>query len=308
VRDLQSPIAPGSSSQELTILSKWLVKYAKALGAFLDTPESINDDALKSFRASPNYNMKEYIVPPQGFKTFNDLFARNFKPGLRPVAAISDPSVIVSPADCTYGGQGEIRSDSGVTIKGIHWQISELLQGSAYANRFNGGIFTHSFLGPNDYHRQHAPVGGRVLEAINIQGQVYLEVNPVQNEDGELTLIPQRRLHNPVEHKNVVSTFGVEFDAPDNPGYQFVQTRGLFILDTAIGLVAVLPMGMAQVSSVVLTAEVGVTLRKGEELSFFQFGGSDIVVLYENRSNVSMTAVVGTHYKVGTRIAQAFPV
>jgi hypothetical protein len=59
---------------------------------------------------------------------------------------------------------------------------------------------------------------------------------------------------------------------------------------------------------VVLTAEVGVTLRKGEELSFFQFGGSDIVVLYENRSNVSLTAVVGTHYKVGTRIAQAFPV
>jgi phosphatidylserine decarboxylase len=163
-------------------------------------------------------------------------------------------------------------------------------------------------LGPNDYHRQHAPVGGRVLEAINIQGQVYLEVNPVQNEDGELTLIPQRRLHNSVEHKNVVSTFGVEFDAPDNPGYQFVQTRGLLILDTAIGLVAVLPMGMAQVSSVVLTAEVGVTLRKGEELSFFQFGGRDIVVLYENRSNVSMTAVVGTHYKVGTRIAQAFPV
>jgi phosphatidylserine decarboxylase len=65
VRDLQSPIAPGSSSQELTTLSKWLVKYANALGAFLDTPESITDDALKSFRESPNYNMKEYIVPPR---------------------------------------------------------------------------------------------------------------------------------------------------------------------------------------------------------------------------------------------------
>jgi hypothetical protein len=143
---------------------------------------------------------------------------------------------------------------------------------------------------------------------MNIQGQVYLEVNPVQNDDGELTLAPQRRLHNPVEHKNVVGTYGVEFDAPDNPGYQFVQTRGLVTLDTAIGLAAVLPMGMAQVSSVVLTAEVGVTLRKGEEISFFQFGGSDIVVLYQNRSNVSMTAQVGTHYKIGTRIAQAFPI
>ena len=80
------------------------------------------------------------------------------------------------------------------------------------------------------------------------------------------------------------------------------------MLETKIGLVAVLPMGMAQVSSVVITAEVGVTLRKGEEISYFQFGGSDIVLVFEARSNVSITANVGTHYKVGNRIAQAFPI
>ncbi len=80
------------------------------------------------------------------------------------------------------------------------------------------------------------------------------------------------------------------------------------MLDTSIGLVAVLPIGMSQVSSVVMTAEVGVTVRKGEELSYFQFGGSDIIVVFEAKSNVSITAQVGTHYKMGTRIAQAFPV
>lgn len=58
----------------------------------------------------------------------------------------------------------------------------------------------------------------------------------------------------------------------------------------------------------ILTAEVGVTLRKGEELSYFQFGGSDIVVLFEAKSNVSFTAQPGVHYKMGTRIAQAYPV
>ena len=64
---------------------------------------------------------------------------------------------------------------------------------------------------------------------------------------------------------------------------------------------------MCQVSSVVITAETGVTLRKREELSYFQFGGSDIIVLFEAKSNVSFTAQPGVHYKMGTRIAQVFP-
>ena len=98
------------------------------------------------------------------------------------------------------------------------------------------------------------------------------------------------------------------FDAPDQAGYEFMQTRGLVVIDSPIGLVAVLPMGMAQVSSIVLTAEEGRTLHKGEEISYFQFGGSDIVTVYQQASNVSITAQPGVHYKVGTKVAEAFPV
>jgi hypothetical protein len=76
----------------------------------------------------------------------------------------------------------------------------------------------------------------------------------------------------------------------------------------AIGLVAVLPIGMCQVSSVILTAEVGVTVRKGEEISYFQFGGSDIILLFEASSNVCFSAQRTVHYKMGTKIAQAYPV
>jgi len=309
-KTLQTPILPGPNPESLTWLSDWMVRYARAQGQFLDTPESITPESLETFRASPNYNMGDYLEPRGGWKTYNEFFARNFKPGYRPVAAVSDPTVIVSPADSTFDGQWEIRSDSGVTIKTIHWKISELLEGSPYLDRFNQGIFTHAFLSPADYHRQHAPVGGKVLEARVIPGQVYLEVNPQLSVDGVLSLAPQRKLHNPSTKKQ--SSGGDQegvmvFDAPDNAGYQFCQTRGLVVLDTAIGLVAVLPMGMAQVSSIILTAEVGQTLRKGEEISYFQFGGSDIVLVFESKSNVSVTAQVGTHYKVGNRIAQAFP-
>lgn len=152
----------------------------------------------------------------------------------------------------------------------------------------------HAFLGPNDYHRQHAPVGGTVLEARVIPGRVYLQVvaEPVSGDTTRARSLTRRR----------------EFGVPDAAGYQFAQARGLIVLDSPIGLVAVLPIGMSQVSSVVITAEVGVTVRKGEELSYFQFGGSDIILLFEAKSNVSITAQVGTHYKMGTRIAQAFPV
>lgn len=325
-KPLQTPILPGPNPEALSWLSNWMVQYASAMGQFLDTPESITPASLKSFLSSPNYNMGDYLEPRGGWKTFNELFARNFKPGYRPIAAVSDSTVIVSPADSTFDGQWEIRSDSGVTIKSIHWKISELLEDSPYKEHFNNGIFTHAFLSPADYHRQHAPVGGRVLEARVIPGQVYLEVNPKASEDGTLALVPQRKLHSPHTHTHhkhphdegyeshsqshshpSSAETQVLFDAPDSAGYQFCQARGLIVLDTAIGLVAVLPMGMAQVSSIILTAEVGTDLRKGEEISYFQFGGSDIVCVFEARSNVSVTAQVGVHYKMGTRVGMAFP-
>lgn len=294
VLGLQNAIVPHAKAAKLTPLSAWMVRYANALGAFLDTPESLTVASLKSFYDSPSYNMQDYIVPHGGWRTFNQFFARNFKPGYRPVAAVCDPQVIVSPADSTFAGQWEIRTDSKVTVKNLHWTIAELLEGSPYQNRFVNGQFMHAFLGPNDYHRQHAPVAGTVVEARVIPGQVYLEViaEPIPGDvDGKHRLKPQRN-----------------FDAPDNAGYQFAQARGLIVLETAIGLVAVLPIGMCQVSSVILTAETGVTLRKGEEISYFQFGGSDIIVLFEAKTNVSFTAQPGVHYKIGTKIADAYPV
>ena len=166
-----------------------------------------------------------------------------------------------------------------------------MLEGSPYKDRFENGMFMHSYLSPTDYHRQHTPVGGKVLEARVIQGQVYQEVEAVK-ENSETHSLKLKRV----------------YDSSDLAGYQFAQTRGLIVLDTPIGLVAVLPIGMSQVSSVIITAEVGVTLRKGEELSYFQFGGSDIILVFESASNVSLIAQPMVHYKMGTKIGQAYPV
>lgn len=129
--------------------------------------------------------------------------------------------------------------------------------------------------------------------------QVYLEVNavPIPDTNGAKTLVPYRSMDGAAK----------QFDAPDTPGYQFAQNRGLIVMETAVGLVAILPMGMAQVSSVMITAEEGVTLTKGEEISYFQFGGSDIVIVFQRQTNVNLTAKEGTHYKMGTVLGYAYP-
>ncbi len=294
VKELQNPVTPHDKMQPLTPLSAWMRKFMNALGQWMDEPASLTPETEKTFWQCPPYNMDEYIRPRGGWKSFNQMFARRTKPGYRPIAAIGDSRVIVSPADATFDGQWEVNTNAGVDIKGLHWRIEELLEGSPYAHAFEGGQWTHSFLNTTDYHRQHAPVAGTIVEARVIQGTVYLQVTaePIPGDaEGKTQLVGKR-----------------VFGAPDDPGYEFMQTRGLFVIDSPIGYVAVLPMGMAQVSSIILTAEEGRTLHKGEEISYFQFGGSDIVMVFQERSNVSFTAQPGVHYKTGTRLAMAYPV
>jgi len=83
---------------------------------------------------------------------------------------------------------------------------------------------------------------------------------------------------------------------------RLTQDRGLVVIESPVGLVAVLPIGMAQVSSANLTAQVGAHLAKGEEFGYFTFGGSDIVVMFEE-DKVEITAEIGTHYNQGKTIA-----
>ena len=86
--------------------------------------------------------------------------------------------------------------------------------------------------------------------------------------------------------------------------YQIDQERGLIVIDSPeVGLVAVLPVGMGSVSSVNLTPEVGARLQKGDEFGFFLFGGSDIVMLFQNKK-VVIDAQVGKKYLQGQRIGE----
>jgi phosphatidylserine decarboxylase len=253
----------------------WLKKYVKARGQFMDTPASAA--GIPSFTARPNYHIDDYVVGPSGWLTFNQFFAREMKPGKRPIAAPFDDKVIVSPADSVFAGTWDIDADSKVTVKGVTWPIAKLLDGSPYQDAFKNGIYTHSFLNVDDYHRYHVPVAGEIKEVRKIEGRVY--INVIRKADGSIEII-------------------------DGDTYQYNQERGLIVIDSPeVGLVAVLPIGMGSVSSVNLTPDVGARLRKGDEFGFFMFGGSDIVMLFQSK-RVAIDAKVGTKYLQGQRIGE----
>ena len=233
--------APGDQLNRDQSFSAWMKKLIEAWGQFLDTPASAS--GIPSFVARPNYHIDDYFVGPSGWLTFNQFFAREVKPGKRPIAEPRNDRVIVSPADATFEGKWDIDANSKVTVKGVSWPVAKLMDGSPYQKAFENGIFTHSFLRPDDYHRYHVPVAGEIKEVRNIHGRVYMDV--ARRPDGTL--------------------YGI-----DGETYQIDQERGLIVIDSPeVGLVAVLPVGMCFVSSVNLTPEVGARLQKGDEFGFF---------------------------------------
>ncbi|KAL3474055.1 phosphatidylserine decarboxylase-domain-containing protein [Aspergillus californicus] len=279
----QSPIQPCLGLKQrkvegLTWLSKWMIQFSNEIGQFMDTPGSAS--AVDTFRQTASYNLDQYVEPRGGWKTFNEFFSRQVKPGRRPIAAIGDSSIVTSPVDFQFQELHPIAADSTVTTKALTWPVVQILDDSPYGDRFSNGIWLHGFLDLDDYHRVHTPVSGTVLEARVIPGQNYMQVEPSTSD------------------QNVETDLAV----PNAMGYQFCQSRGLIVIDTGAGLVAVLPVGMAIVSSVILTAEVGATLHKGEELGYFQFGGSDCVLIFEACLKVRITVEQGEHYQMGSQI------
>jgi phosphatidylserine decarboxylase len=249
----------------------WINEFIQARGSFLDTIESTA--TLDSFINNPDYKIDDYIKGPSGWLSYNQFLARQLKPGKRPVAERCNDSIIVSPADSTFMGTWKITRDSTITVKGSTYSIQTLLDGSAYKDSFKEGVFTHSFLAITDYHRYHVPVSGIIKEVKKVPATTW--ITETKKPDGSL-------------------------ENTDDVGFQFTHTRAHIIIESPIGFIAVIPVGMGHISSAVITAEEEAKLVKGDEFGYFAFGGSDIIMLFEKP--VVFSAKTGTHYKQGEQI------
>ena len=252
---------------------EWCIKYASSWGEYLSTPESWNDDYFNAVVESGDFGFSEgWYGDENRWKTFNEFFARHLiSPDVRPIAETE----LVAPADSKPQGiwkideKGDIIQPEGVLIKSRQFnRVSDLLgPDSSYGDAFAGGTLTHTFLDVNDYHRYHFPVSGTVVEMNKI---------PAMDAAGGITVWDEESGRYVLESQVI--------------GWQAIETRDSIVLDTDYGLVAIIPVGMSQVSSCNFTEglSVGDKVEKGDELGYFLFGGSDIVMIFQDGVDVNM--------------------
>jgi phosphatidylserine decarboxylase precursor len=257
----------------------WMINFTKEWGVYLSKEGSWNDEYYKKALQDERFGLRKgWYEDPSNWKTFNAFFARYLKsPDQRPIASPDVPSIVSSPADSKPQGVWKIDKNSnivhrkGVAIKSrVFRSIAELIgEGSAYRNAFANGTLTHTFLDVNDYHRYHFPVDGTIRE---------VRIIPADDAAGGIIT------WDPGIKRYVLDS--------NTPGWQMIETRGCVIIETKeYGLVALLPIGMSQVSSVNFedAVTVGTTVKKGDMLGYFLFGGSDFVMLFQSKVTFALT-------------------
>ncbi len=195
-----------------------------------------------------------------GFTSWNDFFTRRFRDGERPVASPDDDAVVVSPCEATpYRIASGVHRRDDFWAKAEPYSLDELLAGDESVDAFVDGTVWQAFLSALEYHRWHSPVAGTVVRAWVQPGTYYSEADSQGAAAAEPTLSQGYLAH--------------------------VATRAIVLLeadDPAVGLVACVFIGMSDVSSCVIGdgVEPGTRVGKGDELGYFQFGGSTVCVLF----------------------------
>lgn len=238
-----------SSNMEKKRIRKLLKSLSIKQGKKYDDPASTSE--IAPFIAFHQLDMSEVLLPTEKFKSFNEFFYRALKPDARPCSAPEDPRVIVSPADCRSVVFNTIDSAQAIWVKGREFTVERLL-GDAYpedAKRYHGGSLGIFRLAPQDYHRFHIPVDGVMDEPKLIEGEYYTV--------------------NPMAIRSALDVYGE-------------NVRVICPIDSVThGRVMVICVGAMMVGSTVITRKKGDQVKRAEELGYFKFGGSTLLVLFE---------------------------
>jgi phosphatidylserine decarboxylase len=260
---------------------------------FLNSAESryvLNDSPTGWMcrQAQNQLHMEDYIYKPEaphwGFSSWNDFFTRQVKKGARPIDGENDNRVVVAPCDSTVYKIGRnAQAQSEFWIKAQPYSLADMLN-NEYVDQFVGGDVWQAFLSPFNYHRWHSPVTGTIRKAYVKEG-LYFSQATSEGQDPT--------------------------DQDHSEGYlAHVQTRAIIFIeadDAAIGLVCVMPIGMVEISSCIIADKIqpGNRIEKGEELGYFQFGGSTHCVIFRPGVIKEFRMTEGKSVKFGQTIAIA---
>lgn len=254
-------------------LKKILAQWAVFLGSE-DSRYVLSDDPEHGWfgrdarEAMPTFVQDFNCDPGQpyhGFTSWDDFFTRTFRPGRRPVASPGNHSVIANACESApYRIAKGVAPRDRFWLKGQPYSLDHMLAGDEYAGLFAGGTVYQAFLSALSYHRWHSPVSGKIAKTRLIDGSYYAEAlaegyDPAGPNDSQayITALASRAL------------IFIEADNPD------------------IGLMAVLFVGMAEVSSNEITVYEGQHVDKGDQLGMFHFGGSTHCLIFRPQVRLS---------------------
>ena len=206
-----------------------------------------------------------------GFRTWDEFFTRHFKQGLRPVANLDDSSVIASAAESTpFYIQENLQLRDQFWAKDQHYSLLAMLGNDEQkASQFVGGTAYQAFLSADSYHNWHAPVSGKFVELPRIIGGTYYSEPLLWGFDPD----PDQK---PYPYPDAAA------DARSQGYIANVAKRGVAFIqpdDASLGLIALVMIGMAEVSSIEFDDKPN-GFQKGDEIGRFHFGGSTHVLMF----------------------------
>lgn len=269
-------------------------KVLNVWGAFLQSPESayvlgekphdwFGETGLEdmtrvgNLNGKTNYTFDEMFqtdpsAPHHGFKSWDDFFTRLFREGIRPVAQPNNDSVIANACESRpYKVQRNVKARDQFWVKEQPYSVTDMLGRDPAADQFIGGTIYQAFLNALSYHRWHAPVSGRIIKSYIINGTYYSEPLYTGLYGSNRTHIDDQGIVTAEAYLTSLATRAVILIEADNP---------------AIGTMAFVGVGMAEVSTCDVTVKEGQHVNKGDQLGMFHFGGSTHCLLFRDGVNL----------------------
>ena len=245
-------------------IAEWIRLYNKAWAEFLNSPASWNHEYYNLLKSDPLFELHTgKYESPDNWHCWNDFFARRLS-GRYCGTTLDEEGNIVSPAEGVVSTWMHVGADNVLQVP-AHVKTSTvvdvagLLGDSPFRNRFAGGRFCHVTLDIYNYHHFHSPVSGRLVDVQTIDGCLSAGGNIIWDS---------------VERR-------YRYEQSDNLGFQMLEKRIAIVINHGSGLIALVPVGVAQVGSIVLDKDtyIGAEVRKGQDLGCFLCGGSDVIIL-----------------------------
>jgi len=152
-------------------LPQGLASRLVGVAARIPLPRPLRRPLLGGFARLAGIRMDEAVRSVAEFRSFDALFTRKLRPGLR--SWEPGGGILASPVDGVIGAVGVVESGSLVQAKGRRYTVNALLADEEAARPFEGGLFVTISLSPRHYHRIHTPIPGRVVAARHIPGRLF---------------------------------------------------------------------------------------------------------------------------------------